>query len=258
MAMRPMTLPAALLTVSVVVGCLGCGVGVSEPPATLTPIEAMVPVVLPDPTPYRTATPWPTFTPEPTPFRYFEISVPTAVPLSTPIPLPTAVIEVRPTPTRVATLPQPEYDRVDVTSILATPTLPIIQYQVPDLDLKLERQTVFMSHYAEPPDFFPPPARIFYTRTARYIGWWVDFDYAEVPADFEMSGLLRVLNVTNGELVMHQEPYQIGHGDGLFLMLGDAVPGKVWFPGLYRFEAWDNRDRVMVYYDFELRSGQLH
>ena len=229
------------------------------PPPTLSPLPDLVPVQ-PASTraPFHTATPWPTFTPVPADPDRFRITVPTLLPTDAPRPAPTPLMDpvtAIPTPTVWRVLPTPDPQSFDFGSLVATPVRPAIQRDVPGLDLVVSRQTVFMSHYAEPPSFFPRPSTVFYTRTARYIGWWVEFDYSDVDPDFELHGTMRILNLNNGELVMHHEPVVLRHGHGLFLMLGDSVPGRLWFPGKYRFEAWDNRDRVMVHYDFEVRSG---
>lgn len=232
-----------------------------EPLPTRIALEAMVPVgarVTPE---FATATPWPTFTPLPTATPSYTSILPMLefpprmsaqpTPVARP-PTPT------PAPTLSGPLPTPVIESFNLASALATPTPALVQRNVHGLDLTLARQSVFMSHVERPPDLFPSPRTVFYTRTARYIGWWVDFDYTASSDDFEMAGLLRLLNVTTGELVMYQEPFVLQHGHGLFIMLGDSVPGRLWFPGRYRFEAWDNRDRVMVHYDFEVRSGLLH
>lgn len=220
---------------------------------------------MPEPS-FATATPHPTFTPlPPRPQAVYTLPFPTrepalAAPTAEPDLGPTLVPHIElATPTPQPTLlPQPTLVGIDTADLFATPTPSPLQYYVPDSDLLLKRQTVFMSYYAEPPSFWPRPSAVFYTRTARHIGWWVEFDYADASEDFEMRGLLRLLNVTNGEHVIYQTPYDLTYGRDLFIMLGDDVPGTLWFPGLYRFEAWDNRDRVAVHYDFEVRSGMAY
>ena len=241
---------------------LACGGPSADPPPTLHPLATVVPVApVATPSGFQTATPWPTFTPLPPDRSRFDITIPPILPTDAPRPEATPLMvapSALPSPTPSGPLPSPDVSGLQPDRYLATPTRPFVQYEVPGLDMTVRRQTVFMTHYPEPPSFFPTPASIFYTRTARFIGWWVDFDYDDVDPDFEMEGVMRLVKLTNGELVMHQEPYRLTHGRGLFLMLGDEVPGTLWFPGFYRFEAWDNRDRVMVHYDFEVRSGVVH
>ena len=256
------SLPVALLLIPFLFA-LSCGAAGSVAPVPLSTRETLAPVVPIAPAvtpPFATATPWPTFTPHPTPTWSYDFSVPTLAPPGFIGPRPTPV-QVAPTPTPAPTpsgpLPTVSLDGFDVSGVLATPTPAYVQRRLPGLDVTLRRQTVFMSHLAQEPALFPAPRTVFYTRTARYIGWWVDFEYSNVDPAFEMTGLMRLLNVTSGELVMYQESFVLTHGRGLFLMLGDSVPGRLWFPGHYRFEAWDNRDRVMVHYDFEVRSGLL-
>ena len=251
---------AGLFAVGLFAGC-SAPARPPDPLPTRTALEALVPVagaVTPE---FATATPWPTFTPLPTVTPSYDALLPTIAPSQLSLAQPTPVLlppPATPRPTPSGPLPTASLGSFDVASVLATPTPALVQRNLHGLDITLDRQTVFMSHIRQTPDAFPPSRTVFYTRTARYIGWWVDFDYSGASDDFEMAGLLRLLNVTTGELVMYQEPFVLRHGHGLFILLGDEVPGKLWFPGRYRFEAWDNRDRVMVHYDFEVRSGLLH
>ena len=243
-------------------GSLACGSGpdllVDEDRATSI---ALVPIATISPTErYMTATPWPTFTPVASATRVlrrsaFESSVsreekgvvvpvsPTLLPTSVPIPLPTI------SPTRI----------LDIEEFIATPTPAPLQLVVPDTDVQIQRQSVFMSQFAGPPGFWPRSDNVFYTRTARYIGWYIKLDYSDVGDDFSMDGLVRWLNMSSGdEHVILQEHYSMDAslGDTLFFMIGNDEPG-FWFPGKYRVELWDNRDRVVVYFEFIVKSGTV-
>ena len=209
---------------------------------------------------FVTAMPWPTFTPVPAPRADL---LPVVAPIVAATPLPTVAVSAPPTatpfPTPVATTTPAVLPTVDVSSLsparfLATPTPLPFQLSITGTDVRVARQTVFMSQYLEGPDFWPTPAAVFYARTARFIGWRVLLDFTDAPDDFTMTGLMRWLNISNGEHVIHQEPYTIEPGRDLIFMMGQPVPG-FWAPGRYRVELWDNRDRVAVYYDFEVRSG---
>ena len=252
---------------------LSCGGGVGmadagpaatpawSPPVTVAPVTVPV-VTRPAVVTFATATPFPTFTPEPTrqpaPLPSgVVVALPTAAPMPTPVPTAALPAGGTPAPMPTATpriLPTVDVQALDVGSFTATPTPAAYQLVIPDTDVKVARQTVFMSHYAEMPDFWPTPGNVFYTRTARFIGWRVELDYTDVGDDFEMTGLMRWLNVSTGEHVIYQEPYTVSKGVNPVFLMGQAVPG-FWSPGRYRLELWDNRDRVAVYYDFEVRSG---
>lgn len=265
-----LTLAMAMLSVWATLGCSG-GVGTADgarmptpawsPPVTAAPVTVPV-ATRPAAVAFATATPFPTFTPEPTrrpaPLPSgVVVGLPTAVP--TPTPVPTSMLPEESTPTLMPTatpriLPTVDIRALDVGSFTATPTPAAYQLVIPDTDVKVARQTVFMSHYPEMPDFWPTPSNVFYTRTARFIGWRVELDYTDVGEDFEMTGLMRWLNVSTGEHVIYQEPYTISKDVNPVFLMGQAVPG-FWSPGRYRLELWDNRDRVAVYYDFEVRSG---
>ena len=147
----------------------------------------------------------------------------------------------------------------EVPDLLATPTRPPLQLMVPGTDVRIVRQTMFMSVVARLPEFLPKSQTEFYTRTARFIGWFVVLDYSVVGESFEMEGMLRWLNMSTGkEHVIFQRPFVMRAADGntLFFMTGRGEPG-FWTPGKYRAELWDNRDRVIVRYDFEVRSGSV-
>lgn len=252
---RPVAVGLALLCL----GALGCQTVVESPapaePAPVTRIVVPVATAAP-PSSFATATPWPTFTPMPT---WEPVVLPTGVAVVFPpeepamTPSPAEFPTLAPTPT-VAVLPTVDATGLDTEEFVATPTPEPFQLRIPDTDVKVVRQTVFMSHYPEGPDFWPPPSSVFYARTARFIGWRVMLDYADAPDGFEMQGLMRWLNVSTGEHVIYQEPYQMVKGQDLIFMMGKPVPG-FWTPGRYRLELWDNRDRVAVYYDFQVRSG---
>ena len=251
---RPVAVGVALLCM-LVLGCRQVG----ERPAPVAPAPStriVVPVATAAaPASFATATPWPTFTPMPT---WEPVVLPTGVavvspPESTVTSSPAATPTVGPTPT-VAVLPTVDASQLDTESFVATPTPEPFQLRIPDTDVAVVRQTVFMSHYPEGPDFWPPPSSVFYARTARFIGWRVMLDYSDTPDDFKMVGLMRWLNVSTGEHVIHQEPYTMAKGQDLIFMMGKRVPG-FWTPGRYRLDLWDNRDRVAVYYDFQVRSG---
>lgn len=209
---------------------------------------------------FVTATPWPTFTPAPAP-RADLLPVVAPVAATTRQPAVSAPPTATALPTPVATttpavLPTVDVSSLDPAGFLATPTPLPFQIEIPGTDVRVGRQTVFMSQYLEGPDFWPTPAAVFYARTARFIGWRVLLDFSDAPDDFTMTGLMRWLNVSSGEHVIHQEPYTIERGGDLIFMMGQPVPG-FWAPGRYRVELWDNRDRVAVYYDFEVRSGVM-
>lgn len=146
------------------------------------------------------------------------------------------------------------------SAVQATPTPVYHQVSIPGTDVKLRRQTVFMSQVGTVPPGWPVTENVFYERTARHIGWLVDLDYTAENAEFEMRGLMRWLNVTGGtEHVIYQQEYVMdadSAGSTLFFMLGKDVPG-FWYAGDYRLELWDNRDRLAVYYEFKVKSGVL-
>ena len=145
-----------------------------------------------------------------------------------------------------------------VDELMSTPTPQSYQIRVPDTDVLVHRQTLFMSQLPRPPDFWPAAESVFYERTARYIGWMVDLNYSEADPEFELRGLMRWLSVTGGlEHVIYQEEYAMDAdhpGHVLFFMMGNDQPG-FWNPGDYRVELWDNRDRVAVRFDFTVKSG---
>ena len=206
--------------------------------------------------PYVTLTPWPTFTPVPTATRpYVRPTLPQAQSRDAPEPTPEPTLTPALLPTVV-----PVDVRVNAPDILATPTRAPLQLVIPDTDIGINRQTLFVSQVARPPEFWPKSQTEFYTRTARYIGWFVNLDYSWVDPDFKMDGTLRWLNVTTGgEHVIFQRPFVIDAslGDTLFFMTGKDEPG-FWSPGRYRVELWDNRDRVIVRYDFSVLSGSVN
>ena len=146
------------------------------------------------------------------------------------------------------------------SAVQATPTPVYHQVSIPGTDVKLRRQTVFMSQVGTVPPGWPVTENVFYERTARHIGWLVDLDYTAEDPEFEMRGLMRWLNVTGGtEHVIYQQEYVMdadSAGNALFFMLGKDVPG-FWYAGDYRLELWDNRDRLAVYYEFKVKSGVL-
>ena len=263
---------ALMLPGLVALGCAG-GVGMADggstPPPVWSPPVTVAPVTVPVATrpaftAFATATPFPTFTPEPTrgpaPLPSgVVVSLPTPQQTPTPISTPATGMGSTPLPGPKPTatprvLPTVDVTALDVGSFTATPTPAAYQLVIPDTDVRVARQTVFMSHYPKMPDFWPTPSNVFYARTARFIGWRVELDYTDVDDDFEMTGLMRWLNVSAGEHVIYQEPYTISKGLNLEFLMGQPVPG-FWSPGRYRLELWDNRDRVAVYYDFEVRSG---
>ena len=256
----------ACLALTLGLAFLGCGGGGSpvvdagsDAPAAGAALAAVATVATAEP--YATLTPWPTFTPLPTPSSV--LPTPTlpqasaraaATEAATPAPIPT------PTP-----LPTVALAEVNVVApdLLATPTPTPLQLVIPDTDVVISRQTLFMSQVGQPPDFWPRSQTEFYTRTARYIGWFIELDYSNADPGFRMAGLLRWLNVTTGrEHVIFQRPYVMdaaqvlegNQGETLFFMMGKDVPG-FWTPGIYRVELWDNRDRVVARYRFSVLSG---
>ena len=245
-------------------GLLGCrsepGTASDSVPDDLATASALVSVAeIGTVVPYVTLTPWPTFTPIPTATRpYVRPTLPQAQSRD--------LLELTPEPTLTPspTVPLPTVVPVDVRAIapdiLATPTRAPFQLLVPDTDIAINRQTLFVSQVSRPPEFWPKSQTEFYTRTARYIGWFVNLDYSWVDPDFKMDGTLRWLNVTTGgEHVIFQRPFVIDAslGDTLFFMTGKSEPG-FWSPGRYRVELWDNRDRVIVRYDFSVLSGSVN
>ena len=183
---------------------------------------------------------------------------PTVAFLATPTPTP-----VPPTPTPELPVALPTVSAVDARLLgmaddaLATPTPAPYLGKVAGTDIVVRRQTVFLSQVSRPPDFWPNSENVFYQRTARHIGWMIDLDYSAEDPDFEMTGLVRWLNVTSGEHVIYQQPYVMDadhEGNALLFMLGKDAPG-FWHAGRYRLELWDNRDRVVAHYDFTVKLG---
>ena len=173
--------------------------------------------------------------------------------------LPTAAPSPTPPPSPLATVGPTDERLIGLSSaVLATPTPLPFQVRVPGTDVRLRRQAVFMSQVTQVPGFWPVSENVFYERTARHIGWMVDLDYTHEDSDFEMTGLMRWLNVTGGaEHVIFQQEYTLdadAAGNALFFMMGNDAPG-FWNAGDYRLELWDNRDRLAVFYEFTVKSG---
>ena len=100
----------------------------------------------------------------------------------------------------------------------------------------------------------PEPTKVI-GRNTRFVMWIVWFDTSEAPDVFQMPGVLRWLDMTNrGEpLLMFQKAVKIQKNEPGFLEgLGQELPG-FWKPGFYRVELWDDRNQVIVSWDFEVR-----
>ena len=253
-------LPVLILLALAFGGCAAAASPEVQRPAALATAVVVVPVApVGTVAPYSSPTPWPTFTPLPT----ATVAKPTpTLPPASVSSTPTAEPAGTTTPSPTAT-PLPTVAAVDVNAVvpdlLATPTPQPLQLAVPDTDVKINRQTLFMSQAAEAPKFWPRSQTVLYTRTARFVGWMIDLDYSAVEPDFKMEGMLRWLNLSSGsEHVIFQRPYVMDPSTGsvLFFMTGREEPG-FWHPGSYRVELWDNRDRVVVRYDFNVLSGVL-
>ena len=123
-------------------------------------------------------------------------------------------------------------------------------------DLRVRDHTLFMMRTSELPDFWPDGRRVFFSRTARYLVWMVDFDLGDVdsPEDADLPGLMRWLWVDGEtEQVVRQQPFRLeGPNTLLVFMLGAPVPGY-WRQGSYQVELWDHLDRPFIDWEFEVR-----
>ena len=248
---------------------LGCQVAAAaETAGSLGSEDGGPPVVVTrEYAPPPTGTPYPTFTP-----------APTAVPVEAP--------ESAPTPAVRAGAPgsgdsddyvnvvlssdpskQPLSERLEANSNGdaaagpapgASPVAPTRRPfgLVEGTDVLVEDQTMFMLRTSRMPDFWPDGRSIFFARTARHLVWWVRFDLdgVEKREGVHLSGLMRWLRLTDdGEVVISQNPYELGDKDSLLVFYqGGSVPG-FWRPGKYRVELWDHLDRPFIQWDFEVR-----
>ena len=207
-------------------------------------------------TPFPTGTPWPTFTPGPTATPTI-----TPVPTATMVPTPAQALPrvVLPTVTPLPTL--------TVVAAMAQPTvtmrvLPTPYGRVWGTDAYLERQTLYASQVGGVPEYIVagdfknlPESMSRIARTTRYVTWIVVFNVDAASDDFKMRGVERWLDVTHSyqePLVMFQREYVVGKNQWVVSSgLGDNLPG-FWQPGEYRVELWDDRDEVLVSWQFKV------
>ena len=200
-----------------------------------------------------TATPWPTFTPVPT-------LTPVPAPAPTQTPLPTATLwPIRPSGLAGLTLPPG-----DVALTPGAPGVPPTPYgKLPDAWVFLDKQALTAFWGGPLPEYLqarqwdrlPAPVELVSTDT-RYMLWVVVFDFRQAEPDYEMRGYVRWLNLLPDAdpLVMFESPMTVSSASPFFFHgLGGDEPG-LWSPGLYRVEFLDDRHRVVVDADFEVRS----
>lgn len=240
--------------------------GAPVPPASLV-------TVAPAPTHSRTVVAWPPVAVAGRPSVFPDRDTPGSMPAAPTPPATVALLELStPVPTTAASpvtpalTPLPTIGAGDprlpgaATQLVATPTPEPFQIRIPGTEVKLARQTLFMSQVSRPPDFWPYPQTVFYQRTARHICWLIELDYTAVAEDFSMAGVMRWLNVTGGKehLILEQQ-YDLDAaalGNTLFFIIGNDAPG-FWHPGEYRVELLDNRGRLAAFYEFRVKSGVL-
>ena len=233
----------------------GCGADVGGYSGSGAPAGDVV--VLSNYTPFPTATAWPTFTPGPTVTPRIT-PLPTATAVPTPVqPLPRVALPTD-TPMPVATVAAMMGKPTPTVSVLPTP-----YGRVWGTDVYLERQSLYASQFGGVADYIVsggfknlPEPMTEMARTTRYVMWIVVFDVDDAPEGFEMRGVERWLDVTHGAddpLVMFQREYRVAKDRWVVSSgLGDDLPG-FWQPGEYRVELWDDRDEVLVSWQFKVR-----
>ena len=243
-----------------VFAALSCGGEVSDEAVAEEPVEYRL-VYSRDETP----TPWPTFTPFPT-----DTPEPTLTPTAVPLFKPTAELPRVATPTPVLPPTVGPTVLAAVATIVAsepTPTpvvLPTLVGRVWGTDVFVKGHSLFPMQTSRLPEsliernFEPlPESRKVIPKTARYVVWLVLFDVEDAPDGFRMEGVMRWLDLKYGPSVephvLFQKKWSVDRDRWAYMTgLGQELPG-LWTRGKYRVELWDDRDQVLLSWDFEVK-----